>query len=292
MPLFSFFIRLHRDAKAFENTLASVLRSCPAGTQVIVTHDGSYRDDYDLASEGVEFVTVGENRSLAAHWNGALRRACGQFLVVLRPGVELDDDWSQVLLKAFVSSDVAAVAPVIRSGKSAIFGISVDSSGTRSLVTRARDFSLGGTMEAIAFRNDALGWLPAVDDAFDDLYLDAEIALGLKELGFRSSLETGWVVTGPIESMIQRSAAPHGLAAARAMVRHRRLFSRASSAGLWDFLQAIWRGPKQLIHAWQRLQASRYASQDRQVAEQFAQAKRALQEFSASWQNLTSRRAA
>lgn len=292
MPLFSFFIPLHRDAKAFENTLASVLRSCPADTQVIVTHDGSYRDDYDLASEGVEFIAVGKSQRLAAHWNGALSRARGQFLVVLRPGVELDDDWSQVLLKAFASSDVAAVAPVIRSGTSAIFGISVDSSGTRSLVTRARDFSLGGTLEAVAFRNDALGWLPAVDDALDDLYLDAEIALGLKELGFRSGLETRWVVTGPIDSMIQRSAAPHGLAAARAMVRHRTLFSRAPSAGLWDFLPALWRGPKHFIHAWQRLQASRYTNEDRRVAEQFARAKSALQEFSATRRNGVSRRAA
>lgn len=292
MPKFSVFIPILGDSIELERTIASLLRGCNLQTQVIAVHDGTYRDEYDLQSEGVEFVALPNHRRLISFWNAALSRASGDYLLVVRPGVELDDHWQARIAKSFFDPNVALVAPVIESAGQSIVGINVNASGTRSLATRVRDFGLGGTSYAVAFRNEALGWLPTLDNGIEDLYLDAEIAMGLRELGYQSHLATDWIVGGPIDEIHREATQPHGCSASRSLNRHRDLFTTPNTMILREVLQSIWQGPKTLRHAWQRLAAKKFARDDQRAFQQLQQAKQSLAELSANRTEPPQRRAA
>ena len=58
IPQLSIVVPVHGDAAAFESTLISVLENQPAASEVIVAHDGSYDDPFDLGEE-VRFVSAG-----------------------------------------------------------------------------------------------------------------------------------------------------------------------------------------------------------------------------------------
>jgi hypothetical protein len=55
MPRISLLLPCLQADSAFEDTLASLLRTRPAGADVIVVHDGTYQDQYGLAGE-VEYA--------------------------------------------------------------------------------------------------------------------------------------------------------------------------------------------------------------------------------------------
>ncbi len=91
VPRLSIVVPISRDLAAFESTLISVLENRPRDCEVLVTHDGSYDDPFNLCDE-VRFViadsaalvdlvsaaTLGRELDLCMCWpTGSERRRAG-----------------------------------------------------------------------------------------------------------------------------------------------------------------------------------------------------------------------
>ena len=98
-----------------------------------MVHDGTYRDDYGLAGE-VEFA-VASKRRLVSFWNAGLEASGGEFILWVRPGVQLDDGWEHECLQAFENPAVGCVAPKLHllssEQEKILTGISISPTGTR-----------------------------------------------------------------------------------------------------------------------------------------------------------------
>ena len=114
MYRFSIVVPLLGSPLLFEATLASILRYRPDACQVIVAHDGSYHDPHGLADE-IEFVSTTQPTNLIGLFNCGLEVARGEFVSLIRPGVELQEDWDTAISDAFADEDVGSVTPAIVS---------------------------------------------------------------------------------------------------------------------------------------------------------------------------------
>jgi hypothetical protein len=100
------------DVVAFEESLVSVLENRPEGAEVLVAHDGSYHDPFDLGDE-VRFVTAASS-DLPTLLSAAADRATGRFLHIIGNGVRATHDWTADAIERFSGENVAMVAPVVR----------------------------------------------------------------------------------------------------------------------------------------------------------------------------------
>jgi hypothetical protein len=295
MTSFSIVVPVLGDTAAFEQTLATVLRESPSDSQIIVPHDGSYRDVYHLADE-VKFIVSPTGR-LVEYWNRTLSVAHGRIIAWFSPGLELTEGWSEAVSKSFSDSRIASVVPrVVGFAASQSFrGISVETNGTRrvELESSGRLSIAGGmigpSLAAAFYRNDSLGWLPALSTDIEDIYLDAEIALGLRGLGFETAaIELELTITELNGSGNQ----PHGCSATRAMTRHKAVLQPQVS-GVRADLGAVLQGQTwRLKHAFGRLRANRFRRDDRAFARQLVANRRSIEEMSASRKSAAYRRVA
>ena len=108
----SIIVPLQGDALAFEETLVSILENRPANVEVLVCHDGSYSDPFDLCDE-VNFVTAGSSSFVDLVSAGA-RVANGRFAHVISGGLMATAGWTEAALEKFEHVDCGSVAPVVR----------------------------------------------------------------------------------------------------------------------------------------------------------------------------------
>lgn len=101
-----------RDEAAFEATLVSVLENRPEYCEVLVVHDGSYSDPFDLEDE-VRFVVAESNEPIDLI-RAAAHSSLGRIVHVLGGGARATELWTEEPLGLFEQSDLGAVAPVIR----------------------------------------------------------------------------------------------------------------------------------------------------------------------------------
>ena len=112
IPQLSIVVPLCDDVEAFEATLISVLENLPACSEVIIPHDGTYEDPFDLNGE-VRFVEA-DSRKFTDLVGVAARQARGRFIHLLGQGLLATEGWTLSAIQAFDHFDTAAVAPVIR----------------------------------------------------------------------------------------------------------------------------------------------------------------------------------
>ena len=91
--------------------MASVLRSRPRQAQIIVVHDGSYEDPHGLGSE-IDWV-VETSSNLASQFDLGVSASRGDLIVLIRPGVELDEGWDSSIEEAFEDPQVGSLTPLI-----------------------------------------------------------------------------------------------------------------------------------------------------------------------------------
>ncbi len=115
IPRLSIIVPVGDDVSAFEDSLVSALENQPAGCEILVAHDGSYDDPFDLAGE-VRFVTADRCQQVGLI-AAATAHARGRFVHVLSSGFEATCDWADAALAQFECQDAAAVTPVIRNAK-------------------------------------------------------------------------------------------------------------------------------------------------------------------------------
>lgn len=219
----------HEDIR-FEDTLASVLRYLPPQTQLIVVHDGSYHDPHQL--DEVDFVVTAKHVQLAGQLGAALRVADAPLIGLVRSGVELDEGWQESVFEAFVDERVASVSPAIvsedRPGKLLTAGVQVGSAFKRKLVgtgvrlgRKSRQLRpIGPTSWAGFYRREVLDLLGTPDEQLENSYLDLDLALGIRQLGYENEFQQECVLTVRDGSLIQSEVSqPHGVSAARAKTR-------------------------------------------------------------------------
>jgi hypothetical protein len=112
IPRLSIIVPIGRDLAAFERTLISVLENQPADSEVLVPHDGTYEDPYQLCDE-VRFV-VADSKMLVNQVAVSAGEARGRYVHVLAEGICATSGWTEAALEKFEHFDAGVAAPVIR----------------------------------------------------------------------------------------------------------------------------------------------------------------------------------
>jgi hypothetical protein len=112
-PRLSILLPLGQDRESFENTLISVLENRPSACEILVAHDGSYDDPFDLGDE-VRFV-IAESNGLVDAVAAGCDSAWGRYIHILEGGFLATEGWTNAALGKFEHANAAVVAPVIRS---------------------------------------------------------------------------------------------------------------------------------------------------------------------------------
>ena len=129
MSSFSIIIPMLGSQQDFEATLGSVLRYRLPKHQIVVVHNRDECDPYGLAEE-VDFVQCDAGVSLATLIPRGVERATGEVIQILRPGMEVTENWFIHGIRLMLTDGVAAVSPTIRgaedSHKILATGVNVD----------------------------------------------------------------------------------------------------------------------------------------------------------------------
>ncbi len=200
MPKLSILIAAH-DATLLEASLVSVLQYRPADCEIVVVHDDTYQDPYDLAGE-VHFLPASRASKELERLNLGLRHCRGSVVHVLRCGAEVTDGWTQAALAQFADPCIAAVAPLVLapSGQHvASAGIAYQAGGKRLVCRRAQavqsvpatpETVLGPTLEAAFYRAGALNLLRELFcQSLGSESADVDLALRLSCAGYRATFE-------------------------------------------------------------------------------------------------------
>lgn len=280
MYRFSIIVPLLGSPSLFEATLSSILRYRPDNCQVIVPHDGSYEDPHGLAGE-VELLTTTQPANLIGLFNCGLEVARGEIVSLIRPGVELQENWDSTIGDAFEDVDVGSVTPAIISNSNnsclVAAGVSSDLKFSRKRVGAGKRLNsrrltkiraLAPTSWAAFYRRSLLTALGSCDEQLDPHYLDVDLGLSLQNLKFGCVFRPDCVVTIDDETLISNEfRTAHGKSAQRALTRHRVMttsqrITRTSIATLLDLLNTPF-SLTHLNHALQRIGAIRMRRIDR-----------------------------
>ena len=275
MASFSIIVPFIGNDLDFENTLASVLRNNTDAGKVIVVHDGTYEDVYGLGDE-VAFIATEPHAQLIRMFSAGLRQCTSEFVLLIRPGMELPFNWEAVAIEAFEDPRVASISPAIvgaerktelvSAGVNIKFGMRRELSGKQIRLSRRnlkKIRTLGPTSWAAAYRRSALEQLGTPDETLDSVYLDLDLALGLKSLGYSTRFVSDLVFSTSRPTLITRDAdAPHGCSAQRAATRYPKLStSGLVSSMVCELVQSPLK-PNLLQHLWQRPAAKQFSDID------------------------------
>jgi hypothetical protein len=222
-------------------------------------------------------------------FNCGLGQATGELIALIRPGIELDENWNLSVETAFENPQVGSVTPImvtpsqpttiVAAGVSKGFGFCRKLTGKQKRRTKRslrRIRSLGPTSWAAFYRRSALDQLGSVDERIDPQYLDLELALGLTSLGYQNTLCDDCLVDVERAMLVTReSELPHGTSAQRAIRRYLgnqgalALVAQSVGAFAWEVVTSPLQ-PARLAHAFGRLGAWNAAGDDRHFSERIA----------------------
>lgn len=200
MPRLSIVIASLNDAEPFELTLASVLQRRPDDCEVVVVHPFAYADPYDLSAE-VRFLQADGRANCLELLNAGLAAARGDVVHFLEAGLEVEDGWAESALACFDQPAVGAVSPLVTfagQGQPVIWnGIGYHAGGRRILVVSDRPSGratpshhvLGPARFAGFYRTRPLRELGGFDLGMGEQLADVDLALSLRQLGFRCATE-------------------------------------------------------------------------------------------------------
>lgn len=193
--------------KQLESTLVSVLENVPANSEILVVHDGSYEDQYDLGEE-VRFLEVTPQRSsrragrknLGLFLDVALSETNSEVIHIIGEGIQASPCWSDASMDRFEDPYVGSTCPVILKNRVddqvEIVGVRVDSFLRRREVGANQRFSdnmrnlelIGPTTMGSFYRTSALRQIGSLT-RLSSSNLDVEINLALQRIGFETTVE-------------------------------------------------------------------------------------------------------
>lgn len=99
------------QSSAFEDTLVSVLENLGDACEVVVVHDGTYRDPFAIGDE-VRFA-VADSKNLVDSIAAGCDASWGRYVHVLTPGFQATEGWCEPALAQFADPNLASIAPMI-----------------------------------------------------------------------------------------------------------------------------------------------------------------------------------
>lgn len=202
MPRLSIIIPHRGDDVRLETTLLSVLENRPTDCEVIVAHDGSYANPYQLDDEVLFVESEKTSRDLEL-LNVAIRAACSPVVNTILDGMLVQPDWTQTALNWLDDDpELATVAVGISRGRrSKSFGIDRASMNSAELMRRGRvqrttpcRESGGAELACGFYRRKLLLALQGFDARLDLKSADLDLALALNALRCHSVCDSATIV--------------------------------------------------------------------------------------------------
>ncbi len=205
MPRISIIIA-HQQDQRLEDTLLSVLESRPRDCEIIVAHDGSYSDPYQLADE-VLFVETNASCSVTTKLNEALYAACAPVVHILSEGVKVTEGWCEAPAMRIARQESVAIAPLIEThdGKRVYAGLDQQRLAARGLQTvRNQNYptNCAGPLLAAGFysRKLLLG-LGGLLESVDSGVADVDLALTLHDINVPCDVEARSIVRATLQEV-------------------------------------------------------------------------------------------
>lgn len=187
MPRLSIIIPYSGDEVALETTLVSVLENRPTDCEILVSHDGSYRDPYALGDE-VLFIETAKPASEVSLLNEALRAAVSPVLHILRCGVRVMEAWTDDPLRLIKEQDASVVTPVYfnKQDGQEYSGLDLSQLWSRRLLSvdeSIADGKLGLVLAGCFIKRRVLLALDGVRSDVSMAVAEAELGLALRQIG-------------------------------------------------------------------------------------------------------------
>jgi len=185
-----------------EETLLSVLEHRPDDCEVVVVHDGSYEDPYDLSADEVFLVCVDPSQSWIERVVTGCQMATSNVVHVLGCGALVEEGWTRSAATHFVDDRVGSVVPVIASRDEPTrvesVGVVYRGCGWRRCLAAGRKLGklrakrlrpLGPSLRGGFYRREPL--LAAADhlELLGDRLADVDIGLSLRGAGYKTTVE-------------------------------------------------------------------------------------------------------
>ncbi|MCU0719940.1 MAG: glycosyltransferase [Pirellula sp.] len=115
----------HDDDTFLENTLVSLLENRDSNQEIVVVHNGSYFDPYQLGKDEVVMVEAPKHYSISQQLNLGFSAATAPLIQVLFPGTQVTPNWADDALELLETEDVACVGiPCsLQNAKRTIYGM-------------------------------------------------------------------------------------------------------------------------------------------------------------------------
>lgn len=193
MPSLTTIIPHLGNSQALETTLLSVLENQPDDCEVVLVHDGSYADPYQLSDE---LLIIEESfANPVALLNVGLMAACAPVVCVMSPGSTVTDDrWVRAAQLIDPVEGIGAVAVTTRLKRQSINGISARVSTNGSYLQRCRvdqtcrEIPAGPNLLAGFYDRRTLLALDGWNEDVSWENADIELALLMAQLGIRCEL--------------------------------------------------------------------------------------------------------
>ena len=232
------------DISLLEQTLISVLENRPVDSEIVVAHDGSYEDSYDLSDE-VKFTEVNGKPSVGRFLDRVLSETDSEYVHTLLPGILAKPGWCDAIDQHFEDSRVGSICPIISDfqddGKVKSVGIKADIFFGRKVVGQNFRIEmlveesispLGPSIAAAFYRRSALEQIGQFS-LLDDASIDLEIALSLREVGFKTVIHSTSSLVAQSDAMeIDRNSIRAGMNSQRTIWRHVRGESVAKACAI------------------------------------------------------------
>ncbi|MEO8269651.1 MAG: glycosyltransferase family 2 protein [Aureliella sp.] len=190
MPRLSIIVpHRHQDSR-LEATLLSLLENRPFDSEIIVVHDGTYGDPYQLGDE-VIFIEEERSSNTLKLLNAGVMAACSPAVCVLLDGAIVTDGWGEAALSTLLETETAAVAVAVTTPRGQT------SHGIDARLLNNTSFAQAGRVEASSARTECIGPVLACgfyrrkvllalggwNEELEEHAADVELALALDALG-------------------------------------------------------------------------------------------------------------
>ena len=109
MPRLSIVVPHLHDDSALELTLLSILENREPDFEILIAHDGQYRDPYSLNQDEAILIESEPGASMTEQLNLAVASACSPAVQVLLPGCVVEQHWCDEALYLMKDKTVSAV---------------------------------------------------------------------------------------------------------------------------------------------------------------------------------------
>lgn len=174
-----------------DDTLLSILENRPSDCEIIVVHDPSYVDPYDLADE-VRFVSADGSKRLDTrmleYFNLGFEHSDGEIVHTMMPGLTVGAGWCETALQLFEDDrNVGSVAPcvVAKGNRRTIQGVAYHSGRGKRIVRSSKRPIVAPLLGTGFFQASCLRFMRGFEPRFG-CYADIELGLRFEAARYKA----------------------------------------------------------------------------------------------------------